>query len=433
MSTQQQFLRNVVATYGTQLVLLPLSLTGTAMQARLVGPTGRGQVSLLLATVGISSLVLGLGLNSSIGFHLAAKKTSIAALKRSLPAFWLGIFAAFSALLVAFFLAGGERRLIGTLPTRGGTTALIVLFTLSLAGGWITAILTSHRQFGAVNRAALAAGVLQPAAYGTMLAFQVRAAGGIPMEAVLTTMVFVEVTRTVLLFVAVSRIREEAPVQSTPLMGMLRYSLFAYACDVVQFLTYRADVWIIQATRGDEELGRYGLAVSLAELALLAAASFATVLFPYVPTLSPAEAAKTTARVGVLTLGTTAVIAVLGLGLAVPLVPLLFSSAFEASVPLLGVLLIGVVPMSLSKIMGNYFAATGQLGVSLTAALAGMVTCLTGDLLLIPRYGALAAAGCTSVAYWVFTLVMLGFFFRRSPLSPQELLTAVREGRGRHA
>jgi O-antigen/teichoic acid export membrane protein len=311
-----------------------------------------------------------------------------------------------------------------------------MLFAFALVNGWLTAVLVARRAFSRVNRASLIAGALPAIVYSIALAAVGRSEQPAPSTVtfVLSVMVLVETFRCVGLSLGVRQVEEATSSHEAPrLRALLTYSLLAFAADTIQYFTYRADLWIMKAARPDAELGQYSLAVTLAELTLLAAAAFATVLLPHVPTVSPVEAVKTTARVATATLIATTAIAAIGFALAVPLLPVIFTRAFEPSVSLLGVLLLGVVPMSVAKILGNYFAGSGQLKVCLMAAIAGMVVCVTGDVLTIPTYGAMAAAACTAIAYGVFTLFLIVAFLRRSPVPFVQLIDAVRNRRASSA
>ncbi|MFT3714305.1 MAG: lipopolysaccharide biosynthesis protein [Archangium sp.] len=429
-SDRKTFLAHALQTYGTQLVLLPLSLTASALQARLIGPTGRGQVAILLASVGFGSLLLGLGISSSVTFHVSSGQLTPGSLRPLLSRFLIGATALLVGIAAVLHLLGYEQWLIGSLPPAAGLVALTVLFALALINGWLTAVLSARRAFPRINRAALFAGLIPTTVYAIALAIvgrrEVASAG--TLSFVLGTMVSVELLRCGALSFGVTAVEQTSPPPSAAphLKGLLAYSLLAYACDTIQYFTYRADVWVMKANRPEAELGHYSLAVTLAEMTLLAAGAFATVLFPHVTTVSPVEAVKTTARVAAVTLGATTVIAVVGFALAVPLLPIIFTESFRPSVQLLAILLLGVVPMSVAKILGNYFAGSRQLEVCLVAAIVGMVVCVSGDLLTIPRSGAVGAAICTSVAYGVFTMMLVVAFVRRSPIPVRELIQAIR-------
>jgi O-antigen/teichoic acid export membrane protein len=94
---------------------------------------------------------------------------------------------------------------------------------------------------------------------------------------------------------------------------------------------------------------------------------------------------------------------------------LLFGHPYEGAYPALLLLLPGLICLSLQGLLGQYFAARGfPFFVSLYWLL-GFATNLTFNLLLVPRFGFLAAAATSSVAYaLVFFLMLRRFLADRS-------------------
>jgi O-antigen/teichoic acid export membrane protein len=242
----------------------------------------------------------------------------------------------------------------------------------------------------------------------------------------------IESLRAVLLASSVWRrsLAEEAtiPHVDSPLRLMIEYSLLAYACDAVHFLTYRLDVWVVRAYAGDAQLGHYDLAVRLAELVWLLAGAIAAVLFPSVANMEREDALRTVCRLGMFSVVASTVLALVGWALALVLLPRIFGSAFAPSTALLGVLLLGIVPTSGAKIIGNYLAGTGGMRFSLYSAIVGMIACVSLDFLLIPKRGALGAAIASALTYNIFTVTLFAFFKHSTQLSLPQIL---RYARGR--
>jgi O-antigen/teichoic acid export membrane protein len=128
------------------------------------------------------------------------------------------------------------------------------------------------------------------------------------------------------------------------------------------------------------------------------------------------------ARASALAFVASAVVSAIGFGLAVPLIPALFSKAFAPAVPLLGILLVGIVPFSIAKVWGNYLAGVGAMRLSLAAAIVTMLLTVLLDFTLIPRHGAFGAAIATAAAYLAFTLTIMTLVRRQAAVSILDLL-----------
>jgi O-antigen/teichoic acid export membrane protein len=418
---KSEYVRSVAGTYGTRLVLLPLSLGASVLQARLLGPEGRGEVQLLTTTANIAVLYLGFGLATSIAFHVAAGKVSPSSLVAPLVRTLLATCAIMGTAILGLHAAGLSEHVIGTLPIGVSLPTLLGLFALLLTNAWLAAIAAARREFAFINRSSIAVVVVTTSCYALGIAL------GVPVSStayVAGVLVASELVRGALYAWRLLQVERGVPAQglSVPLTAMISYSLLAYACDVVQFLTYRLDVWIVRYYRGDAELGQYALAVTLAEMVWLFAGALATVLFPHVPGMTKLAAIQLTLRVAAVSFAASTVIAGAGYALAVPLVPILFTEGFAPSVPMLGVLLLGSVPISVAKIVGNYIAGANALRLSLYSAVVGMVVCLSLDFLIIPARGALGAAAATSISYVVFTVVLTSLFVRHTGLAPVQLV-----------
>jgi O-antigen/teichoic acid export membrane protein len=96
-------------------------------------------------------------------------------------------------------------------------------------------------------------------------------------------------------------------------------------------------------------------------------------------------------------------------------VVLLFGRAFEGAYPALLLLLPGFVCLALLSLLGQYFASRGFPFFLSLYWLLGFATNLSLNLLLIPRFGFLAAAASSSVAYaLVFGLLLRRFLQDRA-------------------
>jgi O-antigen/teichoic acid export membrane protein len=415
-SERQQSLRNIIAgTYGVQLALLPLAFSTSAMQARFVGPAGRGQLATLLAVASLATLYLAFGVNSAITYFIASGKLSASNLRSALTKLITATSIAFAAILTTIVASGRGARVLGSLPLGASAPAALLLFVLLTHNGMTNAILAGRSEFKRVNVTSLTCAIVNAIAYVLLTAL---GSGSIPpVFAAIGVQLGVETLRAALLgFFAWSSTPEAErarPAVDSPLRMMMSYSLLAYACDTVHYLTYRFDVWIVRNYSGDVALGQYDLAVRLGELVWLLSGAIAAVLFPTVANMEREEAIRTTSRLAVFALLASVVLGSVGWALSIPLLPRIFSEAYRPSIQLLGVLLLGIVPTSVGKVVGNYLAGTGGMRFSLYSAIVGMVCCLTLDLVLIPRYGALGAAIASSITYNIFTILLL-FFFKRS-------------------
>jgi O-antigen/teichoic acid export membrane protein len=215
---------------------------------------------------------------------------------------------------------------------------------------------------------------------------------------------------------------------SPPLRALIAYSALSFMADAVQLLTYRLDQWVVDAYHGAADLGRYAVAVSFAQLVWIIPSAAGRVLFPFSAMMDDRPAAELAWRAA----RATFVIAA-GLGAAGWLVSTLFltellGSEFSQVPGLIGILLLGVVPFSVAKILGNYLAGRNALLVNLGSAVVILGLTITLDLLLIPGFSAEGAAWATAFSYIAYTLLLLAIFIRRNSRSRSLALDTQRTG-----
>jgi O-antigen/teichoic acid export membrane protein len=310
--------------------------------------------------------------------------------------------------------------------------ALTAFFALSQLGNWLAAVLAGRGDFTAINRSTVATSVAA-AAFSSWLLWQRPEWAGAAAIIVLNTAV--EALRVMWLGIAsLSREREAgAFVRSTkghtaaqpPGLGLatlMRYSALTFVGEALQFLTYRFDMWVVDAYRGAADLGRYSLAVSLAQMVWVVPIAAARVMFPYAAMLSKHEGARLAWRAARVSVAVCAVAAVSGWLLTQWLLTPIFGDQFAEVPALLGILLLGIVPYSISKVLGNYLAGINALGANVFASGMGLGLTIALDLLLIPRYGAQGAAWATAVSYAAYTLLLFAVFLRKSALPLSEAL-----------
>jgi O-antigen/teichoic acid export membrane protein/tetratricopeptide (TPR) repeat protein len=144
--------------------------------------------------------------------------------------------------------------------------------------------------------------------------------------------------------------------------------------------------------------GLYGAAYSLLDRVQFLPMVLMTTVFPIVAAAWPADAARARRAVqrsvGYMALVSLAVLA-FTLGAARPLVVLLFGGDFAPAAGALEVLIIAFVPICFGYVAGSLALVVGRQGRFVLIAAAGLVFNVVGNVLLVPRYGYLAAAWMT--------------------------------------
>jgi O-antigen/teichoic acid export membrane protein len=407
----------IAATSVAQIVVVALAFVTQVAQARILGAEGRGDLARFVNAGSLSVLYLGLGISSAITYFISSGTISSTSLQRQLRLYLAGltVVALLAFTIVAISPLG--RFLPQTMGTPMAVVALTTFFAVSQAGTWLAAILAGRADFSALNRSAVAVAIgLGVASVGLLLVSP-------PWAGPWTIIAFVIAAEAIRVAILAYYLRKRngddssasGSTASSLRVGQLwRYSGMSYVGDALQFLTYRFDMWVVDAYRGGGELGQYALAVALVQLVWIVPTAIARVYFPYTAASRAADAIRMTRRamsaaliVGLLT----------GAGAWVGsqwFLTTIIGDAFAPATGLISIMLLGVVPYSAAKVAGGYFAATNALRINVLAAGAVLVLTVALDLVLIPIHGAVGAAWATAVSYVAYTLILVAEFFRRA-------------------
>ncbi|MGH3132109.1 MAG: hypothetical protein ACRDNX_14950, partial [Gaiellaceae bacterium] len=183
-------------------------------------------------------------------------------------------------------------------------------------------------------------------------------------------------------------------------LTILRLALVMGAVQVVNLVSYRIELYILNRYDGLSEVGVYSIAMQAAEAMWLVPAALATAVTAPAVHETEERAARLIARQAGRGLLLTAAVAVV-VGLAAPFViPLLFGEDFaDAALPL-ALLLPGIVIYAPVTILVVYLSVRrGRPRVSLAVSVVAMVVTTAAALVLIPRYESAGAAGASSIGY----------------------------------
>jgi O-antigen/teichoic acid export membrane protein len=202
----------------------------------------------------------------------------------------------------------------------------------------------------------------------------------------------------------------------TALRTLAAFGLRAQLSTVLQFFSYRFDLFLVNATAGLGAAGVYSVATLLAESVWYIPSAVGLVLAPRVAAGVEGDDDDVTAAICRGTLLVSVAGAIVIAALAPLLVLLLFGSSFLPAVVPIWVLLPGVVALGLDKPIASYQLGRGRPQISLYVALLATPITIAAYVLLIPRYGIVGAAAGSTISYVATTAIEIVYLHRVSPL-----------------
>src|ERR1022692_2393014 len=177
---------------------------------------------------------------------------------------------------------------------------------------------------------------------------------------------------------------------------LLGYSIFAFITNIVAFLAYRIDYWILKAFSpgiiSDSALGNYIQVSKLVQLFLFVPTIVATIVFPTSASGINKDFHKQFRKM----IQRAFLLNLIGCGLVLIAGKWMFTFLFGASFSLMYMCFVFSIPAILSitivRILASYFAGTNRIKYNFTGSLIALIVIIFLNLLLIPLMGINGAA-----------------------------------------
>ena len=384
----------------------------------MLGAFGQGELALYTNFILLSSLLLGAGLPAGIVHFIAARKIEK---KQVLSILLTVLLIGFALLLLALSILQQTALLSTFIPTLFHHNSvwfwlMLLHLLLVLLNIFLSSILQAEALFGKASYI-LISGSLTLLALYALRYFAITSIHIPPLNWILLALIS---SQLIQLFFFLRQVYTTNPdylhleqIQIGAIRPLIQFAFLAFMTNLIQFLSYKMDIWFVNYFHGKQLTGIYALGVSLAQMLWLLPSAIQSVLYAFISThtdrqLIVQRTIKTTRQIAVYAISA----GITGYLLSIYLVPILFGEEFRESVQCIGLLFIGVVPFCLSMAVSGYFAGTGRVRINLYSAILGFIVCMAADLLLIPSYGILGAAIASSISY-ISTVTFLLVKFHR--------------------
>jgi O-antigen/teichoic acid export membrane protein len=410
-AVRSDFIRKVAATYSTQLLVVFFGIITSAIIARILGPAGRGEYSVVVAWGMIGMQFGNLGLHASNIYYVAKDRKLLAPLAGNSLAVSL-----LAAIVFALISCALLRLRPDIVPVRGPLLVLAWIWAAaSLACLLVQNLLMGVHDVSGYNKTELWKRIFSIALIVAVIVLHWIT----PLSIVVVSLMAIVWG----LAYALWRLRKSSMGFPAPSLDLFRRTLGfganAYLVAFFAFLVLRADLLMVNHYLGAQQAGYYSIASTLADYLLLLPAAIAAILFPKLSGIqSPQDslrwARKSTLGAAAILLPTVAVSA-----LAVRLVVrILFGTAYLPAVGAFLFLTPGIFFLGVETVLVQYL---NSIGIPVSVVVAWVITCgvnIAVNVWAIPRFGISGASAVSSVCYaliFVFVLMIAIHQIRRLP------------------
>jgi antigen flippase len=387
--------------------------------ARLLGPHDRGLWAVALLVGGLVALGSELGVGSAILYFSRREPGGDMSVATSGG---LLVLATSSLAVVAASLAAwlGLLPFVAAVPAGALFAALIAGVPVNFTAVSRQALLAGGDLLGAAWSQTLQAGLVLLLTGGALIFVSRDVA--IVLLAYLVAQVLVAVA-------AFLRLAHRGQVRRKPrvatMCALSTYGIQAHAGTVALFLAYRSDILLVNYFLGPASAGVYSVALTLSEV--LRAIPEAGQMAIYARAAGDAQlpAVGSFTRMIVVATGAGSVLVA---GLNYLLVPVVFGAAFAPASLAFVALVPGLAGLAVSYTVSPLLVLRGRIRATSAAAVAALVVMIALDLIVIPRWGIVGAAGASSIAYCLLATLQVRAIRRDVSLSVRELLPGRADG-----
>ncbi len=397
MGEHRRFLKESVVTLMAKGINLLLGIIISVLIARILGPERRGvyAISILLASFIIK--FGGLGFNASTTYFVARKEYRYREIFGN--NIILGLSISIILVFVGYILISYYRN---AFFSRVGTTYLYMALTLvpvELTFNYVFYILLGMRKIIAYN-------FILFFRYTLLLIFvmifvyylRLGIVGALCAQIIGKTLIMIFVF--IVIFKLVGGI--DMRLNLNYLKKSAKYSMYAHISSLLVFLNYRLDVFLLNFFLEPSAVGYYSVGVGLIEKIWLVSQSVSTVIFPKVASEEKMTIATNfTSFVSRTLLSLTLIVVIILALYARIFVVLLYSSKYLPTVNVVRGLLVGVVSLSVWRVLVNDIAARGYPKFNIIPNILGVLFNLILNVIFIPRFGITGAAWASSISYTV--------------------------------
>lgn len=406
----REFTKNTTITVTASVLSLALGFAASVILARILGPEGKGIYTLAVLLPALIVTFANLGIGPATVYHVAQghyPRREILG-NNVLLALGIGFIGVFGGLIVVFFF----RENIFPGVAQGYLLLAIILIPVNLFSAYLHSIFLGAqklKEFNLIN-------IIQAFLFLSFITVMLWVFKTGIMGALLAGVVAWFLT-SVVLFLWVYKVAGGISLRldSTYFGKVFVYGSQAHLANILGFLNYRIDLFLVNGFLDPAAVGFYAIAVGLVEKLWLVSNAASTVLFPKVAAETDEERRrKFTPLVARTVLWVTVFGASAIFFLSRWIVEFLYSVVFLSAVQPLQILLPGIVALSVWRLLANDLAGRGKPVLNAYVAGIAVVVNVVLNVFWIPKYGIEGAAWASTVSYVIALIVVLFVYCRIS-------------------
>ncbi|HTB05400.1 MAG TPA: oligosaccharide flippase family protein [Bacteroidia bacterium] len=412
--------RNIFYSFLAQFPNLLFGIIAGVFMTRIMGPEGRGVYSIFQANIDFFVLILGINVNTGLVYFVSSKRIAEGKL------IGVTIITVCSAVLLMLMIIGVVMLVRGKLLFPVGYDTIffigyfIVSFFIGLANVCFSGIFSGHKNFRIVNISSIAVSLLKLILFAVSFCFFYYGVFKITILTVFALLLLTQLITFLINILIYWKLYAVPPVfafnYNEDIRPLFKFIGVSHIGNIVNFLNYRMDVWLVTYFKNLEQLGYYTLAVNIAQFTWLISIPISNVLFPYLSEQKDKTDENMLAKYS--RINCTALIFTAGTLYLFSdfIIRKLYGSNFVESIVPLRILLIGNLFLMIQRPFRTLLFAKSDTLAVLLINISGLVFTVILDFILIPVQGIIGASIASDVAYTGMLICILVYCFRKYKL-----------------
>lgn len=416
-----KFLKSTIITFFSNIFIFSISILATVITSRMLGPAGKGVLSVANNLISVSLIVLGFGIASSNVFYVGKERKDVDSI--------IGvnlIIACFTvAVVTILYFINLKANITFLFKGLSNSTILIVLLIvpfMNLKTSLIN-ILLGLQEIVSYNKINIFDNVLS-----LILMIVFIFTFGSAYSVLISMLISVLTILLILVYILFYKRNCKINFKKILMKDMLKYGIKAQTGNAVQFLNYRLDIFIINYLLNLKQVGIYSNAVALGETMWKVSGSVSTMMLPMTTnSKNKIEMKHFVNKVTRMTLTLIIICSVLLVAVSKPIILLLLGKEYIGSVNALLLLIPGISIFSVCNILSSYIAGIGLVEKNIIASSVSCIITIILDFTLIPLLGINGASIATSISYITATMITVFFYIKITGSTIKEMFIMTKD------
>jgi O-antigen/teichoic acid export membrane protein len=409
-------LKKILNTFGTRLASALLNLLIAIIVSQFLGPEGKGEQGIILATIAYILVFSNLFGGSAI-VYLVPRFTSSVIVA---PAYAWALITSFG---FYFLLHTFE------LVQEPFIVHVCVLSAISAFTAINTAVLIGKEKIASSNLIAF----IQPLVITLSLVVLFLS---LHLNSITSYIIALYISIGVAFVVSLiylskntEKFRFEKPIMYAGIVAQLfKYGLLNQLAHIFQLLSFRMSFYWLELTYSSAEVGVYSNGTSLVESIWLISRSISLVQYARIANTDDRPYAQ---KLSLQLTYASLALSIIPLLILVLLPPAFFTALYGEGFGEVGLVITALAPgvlfFNIALIIGHYFSGIGKYHINTLSSFVGLLVAVGAFSLMIPAYGIAGAGWATSISYLSTCIILLWFFAKESQIGFRESLPDFKE------